>query len=183
MKKRLPDKVDLTNVEVWFQDEARIGQQGTLTGVWAKKGTRPRLTRQRQYEYAYVFGAVCAARDTAVGLIMPRANTASMHLHLQHISAAVPADKHAVIVLDRAGWHMTDKLGKFNNITLLPLPPASPELNPQEQVWQQLRDRYLANRTYEDYDDIVNTCSNAWNNFIAEKNTIRNLCHRDWAQL
>ena len=141
------------------------------------------MSRQRQYEYAYLLGAVCAERDIAVGLIMPRVNTASMYLYLQHISAAIPANKHAVIVLDRAGWHMTDKLGKFNNITLLPLPPTSPELNPQEQVWQQLRNRYLANRTYKDYEDIVNTCSIAWNNFVNEKNTIRNLCQREWATL
>lgn len=78
---------------------------------------------------------------------------------------------------------MTDKSRKFNNITLLSLLPASPELNPQEQVWQQLRDRYLANRTYENYDDIVNTCSDARNNLISEENTIRNLYHCDWTQL
>ncbi len=179
----MPDQVALADVEIWFQDEARVGQQGTLTRVWAKKGTRPRLIRQRQYEYAYVFGAVCAERDTAVGLIMPRVNTESMRLHLQQISAAVPKDKHAVIVLDRAGWHMTDKLGKFNNITLLPLPPASPELNPQEQVWQQLRNRYLANRSYKDYEDIVDVCCHAWNNFVSEENAIKNLCQRDWAKL
>jgi transposase len=183
VKKHLPETVSLSNVEVWFQDEARVGQQGTLTRVWAKKGTRPRLPRQRQYEYAYIFGAVCAERDIALGLIMPQVNTASMQLHLQQISAVVPKGKHAVIVLDRAGWHMTDKLGKFHNMTLLPLPPTSPELNPQEQVWQQLRNRYLANRTYENYEDIVDTYAAAWNHFISEKNTIRNLCQRDWAKL
>ncbi len=78
---------------------------------------------------------------------------------------------------------MTDKLGKFNHITLLPLPAASPELNPQEQVWQQLRNRYLANRSYKDYEDIVETCCYAWNNFVDEKNAIKNLCQRDWAKL
>ncbi|WP_349282831.1 transposase (plasmid) [Polaromonas hydrogenivorans] len=95
----------------------RIGQRGTQTRLWARKGTRPRVVRQQQSESAYIFGAVCAQRDTAVGLILPQANTEAMTLHLQAISEAVPAGRHAVLVLDRAGWHTTAKLPQFSNLS------------------------------------------------------------------
>ena len=67
----LPEGTKIEGVDIWFQDEARVGQRGTVTRTWAKKGTRPRLARQQQFEYAYIFGAVCPARDEAVGLVMP----------------------------------------------------------------------------------------------------------------
>ena len=142
-------------VDIWFQDEARVGQRGTATRTWAKKGTRPRLACQQQFESAYIFGAVCPERNEAVGLVMPAVNTESMLLHLEHIALKIPKGRHAVIVLDRAAWHTTKRLQKFSNISLLPLPPASPELNPTEQVWQVLRDEHLANRCYKDFDDII----------------------------
>lgn len=170
-------------MDVWFQDEARVGQRGTLTRTWAKKGTRPRLIRQQQFEYAYIFGAVCPVRDEAVGLIMPAANTEAMLVHLEYISRKIPAGRHGVIILDKAAWHTTKRLKKFSNITLIGLPPASPELNPTEQVWQALRDEKLANRCYDDYEDILNACCEAWNYFVDTPNRVKKLCTRSWANL
>jgi transposase len=111
-----------------------------------------------------------------VGLVLPAVNTEAMLVHLEHISARIPEGRHAVIVLDKAAWHTTKRLKKFKNISLLPLPPASPELNPTEQVWQVLRDEHLANRSYEDYDDIVNASCEAWNVFTDSFNRVKNLC-------
>lgn len=173
----------MTQVEIWFQDEARIGQRGTVTRVWALKGTRPRVVRQQQFEYAYIFGAACPARDVAVGLVMPVVNSEAMKTHLEHIAAQVPEGKHAVIILDRAAWHTTKKLKLFPNITLMPLPPASPELNPVEQIWQQLRDRELANRSYRDYEDILESSCKAWNNFVDVPGAIQKLCTREWVKI
>lgn len=177
----IPADVGLDQVDVWFQDEARVGQQGTLTRVWARKGTRPRVVRQRQYESAYLFGAVCPNRDEAVGLILPSVNLKAMQLHLQALSAEVPVGRHAVVVLDKAPWHTSQKLKGFANLSLLPLPAASPELNPTEQVWQCLRDRDLANRCFEDYDQIVEACTEAWNKFIRTVGAVKRLCSRQWA--
>ncbi len=87
MKEILPKRVRINDVEIWFQDEARVGQKGTTTRLWAIKGTRPRAIRQEQYEYAYIFGAVCPTRDLAVGLVLPTANSYAMKVHLEHISA------------------------------------------------------------------------------------------------
>lgn len=130
----LPAGVGIESVDIWFQDEARVGQRGTVTRTWARKGTRPRLVRQQQFEYVYIFGAVCPARDEAVGLVMPAVNTGAMLLHLEHISMKILEGRHAVVVLDKAAWHTTKRLKRFSNISLLPLPPTSPELNPTEQV-------------------------------------------------
>lgn len=179
----MPAGLETESVDIWFQDEARVGQRGTVTRTWARKGTRPRLVRQQQFEYTYIFGAVCPARDEAVGLIMPAVNTEAMLVHLEHISMNVPVGRHAVIVLDKAAWHTTKRLKRFSNISLLPLPSASPELNPTEQVWQTLRDEHLANRCYKDYNDIMIACCDAWNAFVDTPNRVRNLCSRSWANL
>lgn len=161
----------------------RIGQRGTQTRIWARRGTRPRVVRQQQSESAYLFGAVCAQRDAAVGLVFPFANTKTMALHLQEISQAVPPGRHVLLILDQAGWHTTRKLPQLANITLLPLPAGSPELNPAEQVWQQLRERSLANRCYDSHEDIVDACCEAWNKFTQIPGAVRSLCTRTWARL
>jgi len=75
--------------------------------------------------------------------------------------------------MDRASWHTTKNIKKFNNVTIIKLPAASPALNPVEQIWQHLRRRELSNRCFKDYEDILGACSNAWNNFINEKGAIK----------
>jgi transposase len=82
-----------------------------------------------------------------------------MNLHLKEISTQVTQGAHAVVILDGAGWHQQgDKLKVPDNISLLPLPPYSPELNPQENIWQFLRQNYLANRVYDTYAELVDAC-------------------------
>ena len=122
-------------LEIWFQDEARVGQQGNTTRVWARRGTRPRAVRDTRYEWAYIFGAVCPQRGVGAGLVLPRANTAAMNLHLAEIADTVAPGAHAVVVLDGAGWHRGDDLVVPPNLTLLKLPPYAPELNSAENVW------------------------------------------------
>ena len=151
--------------------------------MWAEKGTRPRVVRQQHFNYTYIFGVVCPARDEAVGLIMPYANMNTMQIHLEHISAKIPKGRHCALIMDQAGWHTTQKLKKFHNLTLISLPSYSPELNPVEQLWQQLKDNELSNRCFKDDEEIVSCCCIAWNNFTDKKGSIKNLCSRDWATL
>jgi len=183
VKEALPGGIEIAQVDVWFQDEARVGQRGTLTRTWALKGTRPRLKRQQQFEYAYIFGSVCAKSDKAIGLIVPSVNTHAMQLHLDQIAAETPSGRHAILVLDRAAWHTTKRLNTHQKITLIYLPPASPELNPTEQVWRQLREDSLANRSFADYEDISVCACNAWNQFVGQPGAIKKLCTRSWANL
>ena len=181
VKSVLPEKIDIKDVEIWFQDEARFGQQGSLTRMWAIKGTRPRAIRQQQFKYTYLFGAVCPSRGVGVGLVLPYANSNTMTIHLEYISSQIPTGKHAVIVLDQAGWHTSKKVKAFPNLTLLALPAASPELNPCEQIWKKLREDSLSNRCFNSEEGLVQACCDAWNQFIDSPETVRSLCTRQWA--
>lgn len=161
----------------------RVGQQGTLTRLWAIRGSRPRAPRDCRYQSAYIFGAVCPARGTGAALVLPGVSITAMNLHLAEISQNVSLGAHAVITLDGAGWHQIgDKLKVPDNISLLALPPYSPELNPQENVWQFLRQNYLANRVFETSEAIVDACCSAWNSLIAQPNKITSIASRSWAQ-
>jgi transposase len=173
-----------TAVEVWWQDEARVGQQGTLTRLWAERGSRPPAPRDQRYAWAYLFGAVCPARGVGAGLVLPYANAEAMTLHLAEISRNVAPGAHAVVVLDGAGWHATGgRLLVPENISLLHLPPYAPELNPQENVWAFLRANKLANRVYDTYDAIVGACCDAWTWFTGQPERIRSIATRTWAQV
>jgi len=105
---------------------ARVGQRGTLTRVWAKRGTRPRAVRDTRYQWAYLFGATCPARGVGAALVLPRANTRAMNLHLAEIARTVTPGAHAVLLRDRAGWHRASALVVPPNLTLMPLPFHAP---------------------------------------------------------
>ncbi len=112
---------------------------------------------------------------------MPWCDTQAMAAHLKEIAAHVAPDAHAVLILDQAGWHMSAKLDIPANITLLPLPPRAPELNPVENVWQFMRDNWLSNRVFTSYDDIVAHCTNAWNKLVDQPWRIMSIGLREWA--
>ena len=170
-------------IEIWFEDEMRVGQKNGLVYQWAKKGTRPRQPKDQRYANVYVFGAICPARDTGTALVLPRADASAMQLHLDQISRHVTCGAHAVLTLDKAGWHTTRKLQVPSNISLLHLPPASPELNPTENIWQYLRQTYLSNRVFRDYEDVVEASSSAWNKLTAEPNRIASIGRRSWTAI
>ncbi len=168
-------------IEIWFQDEGRIGQKNKITRRWARRGSRPRAPHDQRTKWVYIFGAICPAKGTAAGLVMPYCDTHAMQAHLQEISQAVESGAHAVLILDQAGWHMSAKLVAPDNITLLPLPPRSPELNPVENVWQFMRDNWLSNRVFQNYDDILDHCCEAWNKLAGQPWRIMSIGMRNWA--
>ena len=171
-------------MELWWQDEARIGQQGTLTRVWADRGSRPAAPRDQRYAWCYLFGAICPARGTGAALVLPRADTDTMNLHLVEISANVAPGAHAVLTIDGAGWHQIGgRLRVPSNVTLLHLPPYSPELNPVKAVWAYLRSNKLSNRVFASYNAIVDACCDAWNWLIAQPERITTIGTRTWAQV
>lgn len=159
----------------------RLGQKNGLVRQWARKGTRPRQPKDQRYKSAYLFGAVCPARGTGAAIAMPTANTHAMQVHLDEISQAVAAGAHAVLLLDRAGWHISTDLEIPDNITPVLLPPRSPELNPVENVWQYLRQTYLSNRVFDGYDAIIDAACQAWNRLIEKPWIIMSIGMRDWA--
>ena len=172
-----------TPVEIWFQDEARVGQKNGLVYQWARRGSRPRQPKDQRYTSAYIFGAVCPARDEGAALVLPRADTEAMQLHLEEISRMVAPGAHGIVVMDKAGWHTTAVLEVPANLSLLHLPPYSPELNSQENIWQFLRQTHLSNRIFDGYDAIVDACCKAWNALLAEAGRIKSIATRTWANI
>ena len=114
---------------------------------------------------------------------MPYANTQAMECHLKEISHYSSKGRHGVVIVDRAAWHTTPKINVPENLSLLPLPPTAPELNPVEQVWSWLRQHHLSNRVYKGYEDIVNECCKAWNDLACQPELIRSIGTRKWASL
>ena len=180
-------------IEIWFQDEARVGQQGTLSYLWAPRGSRPAAVRDNRHDSAYLFGAVCPDRAVPrvrlrrpegrlAAIIMPSVNSEAMADHLEEISTQVADGAHAVVVCDGAGWHQRgERLPVPDNISLLPLPGYSPELNPVENVWEYLRANKLSSRVWDSYDAILSACRDAWNFLIRDPDRIRSIAHREWA--
>ena len=171
LKKQYPDK----KLELWCQDESRIGQKGRRTHSWALKGSRPLVPIDTRYENMYIYGAFCPERDLACGLILPYANTEMMQLHLNEITKEIEPDSHALMIIDGAGWHRSDKLNIPENITFIQTPPSSPQCNPAEKPWQFLKDNFLSQCIFETCDDITNACLRAWNKMSLEIGRIRSL--------
>src|SRR5450756_1876528 len=115
--------VNVETIEIWFQDEARIGQKNKITRRWAKRGTRPSAPRDQRTASTYIFGAVCPKQGKGAALILPACNTEAMNLHLAEIAETVAPGAHAVILVDQAGWHLSARLVVPANITILALPP------------------------------------------------------------
>ena len=170
-----------TKIEIWFQDEARIGQKNGIVRQWARRGTRPSQPADQRYENAYLFGAICPARGVGAALALPHADTDMMQLHIDEIAIHVAKGAHAVLLLDRAGWHIAGALKWPANITPILLPSRSPELNPVENVWQYLRANYLSNRVFATYNDIIDAACDAWSRLIALPDTITSIGMREWA--
>lgn len=112
---------------------------------------------------------------------MPKCNSEAMSMHLEEIAFHVAPGAHAVVLLDQAGWHGSAELLVPPNITLMPLPPRCPELNPVENVWQFMRDNWLSNRIFKSYDDVVDHCCFAWNRLVDQPWRIMSLGLRQWA--
>ncbi len=115
--------------------------------------------------------------------MLPYANTCAMQMHLDEISRQIAPKAHAVLLMDRAGWHTTDKLKIPGNITIILLPSRSPELNPVENIWQYLRQNWLSNRVFETYNDIIDAGCQAWNKLISQPETIKSIGMRNWAHI
>lgn len=157
-----------------MMDEARFGQQGTLTNVWAPTGSRPTAVKQTRYEWVYLYAAVEPATGESVSLLAPNVNTGTFNVFLTMLAAEVKSDEHVVLIMDQAGWHRSRSLELPECITVLLLPPYSPELNPVENLWHYLRSHHLSNRAYDDYDELFDATSAAWRCLTPE--TIRSVC-------
>lgn len=166
-----PDK----QIQLWFQDEARFGQQGTVCRVWAECGSRPRRIKQIGYRWLYLFGSVCPQNGQTHACLLPWANTEVMNQYLQDFSTNLAADVHALLVMDGAGWHHPKALSIPENVTVLLLPPYSPELNPPELLWREMRQKHMSNLVYADEDELWAAVEAGWMALTADPAAIRKL--------
>src|SRR3954469_12035968 len=163
-------------VQVWHQDEARFGQQGTITRVWARRGSRPRRPRQNGRVSLYVLTAVCAATGAAVGLIIPELNTAVVNQFLEEFARQLAPGVHGVLLWDNAGYHVGKGLVVPANVSLIGLLPYSPELNPVENLWHYLRAHYWSHGVYPDYESLREVATETWRKVCLNPEKIRSIC-------
>jgi transposase len=169
-------------VEVWFEDEARFGQQGTLCHVWAARGSRPVAPKQVGYANLQVMTAVCPASGRAEGLITQKLDAQVTQLFLNQLSATIPEGVHALLVWDGAGWHVANSLVIPKNVTVLKLPPYSPELNPVERLWRHLRQRRWSNRVYKGIRELEQAAVCGWRAACLDPETVKSVCRCEYAR-
>jgi transposase len=167
-------------LRVMWMDEARIGQQGTLTNVWAMKGSRPTAVKQTRYEWVYLYAAVEPRTGFSSAILAPYVNTGTMNVFLRTLSEEVDPGDFVVLIMDQAGWHKSRTLVVPDNIVILHLPPYSPELNPVERLWAYLRGHHLSNRAYTGYDHLIDAASDAYRALTPD--TLQSVCRCDYAE-
>jgi hypothetical protein len=136
---------------------------------------RPPGVADKRFERLCLFAACRPGTDQAFALALPEATTKAMDLFLAASAEQLEPGTHAVLILDQAGWHGSRRLAVPGNVTLLPLPAYSPELNPVERVWLYLRERFLSHRVLADYEAVLDAACDAWNALVAETGRLASL--------
>lgn len=167
-------------IRLFFQDEARVGQKGRVCHRWFTRGKRPPGRADQRYTFAYIFGTVEPGTDNAFALVMPEVSTNAMQIYLDKFAETIAPGEHAVMVLDQAGWHGAKDLKIPGCLTLVPLPPRSPELNPVERLWLYLKQKFLSHRLLDGYDAIEDAVCNAWKRLIADPGRLTSLTAYPW---
>ena len=158
------------------QDEGRFGRISSCRRAWAPPGVRPQAPRQVVREYSYVFSAVAPALGSLTSLILPHANTQMMNIFLQHVAHEYAA-YFIVMQVDRAGWHEAKDIVLPDNIRLLPQPAHSPELNPVEHIWDELREQYFHNRAFPSLDAVEETLIVGLNRLDQDPEHVRSMTY------
>ena len=150
--------------------------------MWARTGSRPTAVKQTKYEWVYLYGAVEPATGESTALLAPHVNIGTMEVFLRMLSEDVAStgdpDDVALVIMDRAGWHVSERLKVPPNLWLLFLPPYSPELNPVENLWHWIKSHHTSNRAFTGYDDLLDGVGAAWRSL--NKTRLRSVCKCDY---
>ena len=160
-----------------FQDEAGFGRINKPKYCWCKRGIRPSVPCHHIREYRYTYGAVEPKTGESFFLIMPYCNTDCMNVFLKHLSDSYPKDR-IVLVCDGAAWHKSKGLIIPRNIRLVFIPPYTPEMNPIEQIWREIRTQGFRNEIFATLDKVVDRLCETIRNLT--KDTIKSITGRDW---
>ena len=148
MRARFPEQ---RPIRVLFQDEARLGRISDSRRCWCKKPLRPLVKAMLTHEYVYAYAAVSPVDGRLDALVLPQVNARCMQLFIDEVARRYP-DENLIMVVDGAGWHKAGSLQLPGNLRLHFLPPYSPELNPQEHIWDELREKHFHNRVFDSLD-------------------------------
>jgi hypothetical protein len=174
-----PDVVKGRHVRLMFQDEARFGRMVRIRRCWAPAPHRPVVDNGYEREFQYVYGAVSPLEGELDWRIGPVMNTEQMGTFLAQVSAAHSED-FIVMVVDGASSHVAKALVVPENIRLHHLPGYSPELNPQEHLWDELREKEFPNRVFSDMAGVVRTLETGLPRLAADQARVRSICAWPW---
>lgn len=165
-----------------FQDEARFGRMAKPKRCWAPAGLRPVMPNGYEREYTYVYGAVSPKEGEMEHLICDKMNTENMGKFLAQVSTRYPED-YVLMILDGASSHKGKALEIPANISLITLPPYAPQLNPQEHVWDELREKEFPNKVFDSMEAVINQLQNGLQRFCQDAKAITSLTYWPWIQL
>jgi len=161
-------------VLIMAEDEGRFGRISNSRSAWAPAGFRPVSARQVIRKFTYVYAAVCPSLGIMTTLILPFANTEMMTIFLDQVSKDFK-DFFVIILVDRAGWHISKILTIPENIRLIPQPAHSPELNPVEHIWDEIREKYFYNKAFKSLDDVENVLCKGINRLSSRPEKLKSL--------
>ena len=160
-----------------FQDEAGFGRINKPKHCWCFPGLRPTVPCHHIREYRYAYGAVEPLTGESFFLVLPYCNTACMNVFLKELSEEYPDDR-IILVCDGASWHRAKALETPNNIKLIFLPPATPEMNPIEQIWKEIRKRGFRNEIFNTLNHVINRLCDTICSL--SHSTVKSITGRDW---
>lgn len=187
-KKTLPEAIAAVrtdhpdaSIELWSEDEHRIGLKPILRRVWRKKGQRPIITVQHRYKWTYLYGFVCPQSGDTFWLLLPTVAAYIWSAVLAEFASAVGAGaaKHIILVIDQAGWHVSDEVIVPEGLHIVFLPPYSPELQPAERLWS-LSDEVLVNEHFDTLETLIETQSERCRQLRKQAMLIHTRTHFHW---
>jgi len=168
----------MSDVMIMFQDEARFGRINSPHKCWVK-GKRPCVYSQMVREYTYVYGAVCPFDGTMDSLIMPCVDSVSMSIFLEEVGKRHP-DKMIFMFLDQASWHKANELKIPENMRIFYLPPYSPELNPVEHIWEELKEKWFYNYTFDSLNAVEDQLMKGIPDLENNQSRVKSITAFDW---
>ena len=160
-------------------DEARFGRISDVRHCWDKKPHRPMVRAMITQQYTYAYGAVSPVDGRFDSLILPYVNGECMQIFLDEIAARYP-NENVVMVVDGAGWHRSEEITLAENLRTVFLPPYSPELNPQEHVWDELREKFFHNRAFDSLDALEKHLEGALRSLELDPKRMRSITGWEW---
>ena len=178
MKER-GEQNNTNKIRVMFQDEGRFGRINDPRRCWAPPGIRPSIGKQIIREFTYVYAVVSPTDGVLDSLVLPEVSAEAMSIFLQEVSLR-HLDESIIIFLDGAGWHKAKDLKIPDNIKLSKLPLYSPELNPTEHIWEEIREKWFENKVFLSIDAVVDTLEQALHTLENDNERVQSLSGFDW---